>query len=178
MFMNIHFRERELREKMKSEIRKRRIEETRKEEEMKSYNEMVEFEKRQEFYENLPLMKEAADRREKMRLAKVEERKQHEIELEEERYPETDNPRIQEIIEKRSKRFFSRIGKSKSKKITLHAKDDVRSAAGHIQPERSLPFHLRKKFDETIDKLIAEGVLEEHEGPAEYISNPVLVPMI
>ena len=30
-------------------------------------------------------MKEAADRREKMRLAKVEERKQYEIELEEER---------------------------------------------------------------------------------------------
>ena len=70
---------------MKSEIRKWRIEETRKEEEMKSYNEMVEFEKRQEFYENLPLMKEAADRREKIRLAKVEERKQREIELEEER---------------------------------------------------------------------------------------------
>ena len=86
IFMNLKiFRERELREKMKSEIRKWRIEETRKEEEMKSYNEMVEFEKRQEFYENLPLMKEAADRREKMRLAKVEERKQHEIELEEER---------------------------------------------------------------------------------------------
>ena len=83
--ITLRFRERELREKMKSEIRKWRIEETRKEEEMKSYNEMVEFEKRQEFYENLPLMKEAADRREKMRLAKVEERKQHEIELEEER---------------------------------------------------------------------------------------------
>ena len=99
-----------------------------------------------------------------------------EIELEEEKYPETDNPRIQEIIQKRTKRFFSRIGKSKSKKITLHAKDDQSSASGHIQPERSLPFHLRKKFDETIDKLIAEGVFEEHEGPAEYISNPVLVP--
>ena len=78
-------RERKIREKMKSEIRKWRIEETRKEEELKSYNEMIEFEKRQEFYENLPLMKEAADRREKIRLAKVEERKQQEIELEEER---------------------------------------------------------------------------------------------
>ena len=94
----------------------------------------------------------------------------------EENYPETDNPRIQEILLKRSKRFFNRIGKCKSKKIILHAKDDPRCAAGHIQPERSLPFHLRKKFDATVDKLIQEGVFEEHEGPAEYISNPVLVP--
>ena len=93
-----------------------------------------------------------------------------------EKYPTTDNPRVKAILEKRSKSFYSRIGKCKNMKISLHEKEETKSRSGNIQPERSIPFHLREKFDASVDKLIKEGVFEEHEGPTEWISNPVIVP--
>ena len=44
------------------------------------------------------------------------------------------------------------------------------------QPARQVPFHLRAKFDREIKNLEAEGIIEEHEGPAPWISNVVLAP--
>ena len=46
----------------------------------KFYAEMVEFERRQQFQESLPILREAADRRETIRLKKVEERNKREAE--------------------------------------------------------------------------------------------------
>ena len=51
----------------KHRIQKWREDERRDAEEKKSYLELVEFQKRQEFAEKLPLLKEAAARREKIR---------------------------------------------------------------------------------------------------------------
>ena len=36
-------------------------------------------------------------------------------------------------------------------------------------------YHLRKKFDETIDDMIKQGICEEYTGPVEWLSNPVLI---
>ena len=55
---------------------------------------------------------------------------------------------------------------------TLHTKDNVKPC---IQPIRPIPFHLRKKFNSTVDQMI-EGVFEEYNGQNEWISNPVIVP--
>ena len=44
-----------------------------------------------------------------------------------------------------------------------------------IQPIRPIPFHLRKKFDAEVDKMIQEEVFEEHKGPTEWLCNPVII---
>ena len=50
------------------------------------------------------------------------------------------------------------------------------SAKPCIQPIRPIPFLLCKKFDAEVDKMIKAGVFEEHKGPTEWLSNPVIVP--
>ena len=49
------------------------------------------------------------------------------------------------------------------------------SAKPCIQPIRPIRFHLRKKFDAKVDKMIKEGVFEEHKGPTEWLSNPAII---
>ena len=86
--------------------------------------------------------------------------------------PETDDPTINTIVRKYSKLFFG-IGKCKNRKITLHTKTDAKPC---IQPIRPIPFHLRKKIDDTVNDIIKQGVCEESVGPTEWLSNPVIVP--
>ena len=70
------------------------------------------------------------------------------------------------------KNFLS-IGRCKDKRITPHLKDFAKSC---IQPVRQIPFHLRKKINAVIDKIIKEEVIEKYNGPTEWLSNPVIVP--
>ena len=86
------------------------------------------------------------------------------------KFPNLNDENIKTILNKHNK-FFSGTGKCKDKKIKLHLKD---SAKPCIQPIRPIPFHLRKKFDAEVDKMIKEGVFEEHKGPTEWLSNPVI----
>ena len=79
---------------------------------------------------------------------------------------------IRELLKEHSE-IFNGIGKYKDKVITLHTKDNVKPC---IQPIRPIPFHLRKKFNSTVDQMIEEGVFEEYNGPNEWSSNPVIVP--
>ena len=39
-----------------------------------------------------------------------------------------------------------------------------------------MPFHLRKKLEKELNKMEGEGLIEEHTGPAPWISNTVLAP--
>ena len=48
----------------------------------------------------------------------------------------------------------------KDKVITLHTKENAKPC---IQPIRPIPFHLRKKFNSTVDQMI-EGIFEEYNG--------------
>ena len=85
--------------------------------------------------------------------------------------PVSDNPVINSFITKFHQRFKD-IGKC-DKVITLHKNDHPKP---FIQPQRPIPFHLRKKFDNACDEMIKQGIFEECEGPNEWISNPVIVP--
>ena len=85
--------------------------------------------------------------------------------------PETNDPIIKELLKEHSE-IFNGIGKCKDKVITLHTKENAKPC---IQPTRPIPFHLRKKFNFTVDQMI-EGVFEEYNGSNEWISTPVIVP--
>ena len=39
-----------------------------------------------------------------------------------------------------------------------------------------MPFHLRKKLEKELNKMEGEGLIEEHTGPALWISNTILAP--
>ena len=68
---------------------------------------------------------------------------------------------------------FKGIGKHKFRKITLIIDKNVKPI---IQPQRRIPFAKREKLDEVLSELEREGVIQEVEGPTEWISNLVLTP--
>ena len=45
-----------------------------------------------------------------------------------------------------------------------------------IAPKREVPIHLRDKFDNLLKELQEQDIIEDVEGPVEWISNPVLAP--
>ena len=65
------------------------------------------------------------------------------------------------------------IGKLKDYQVTLNVKDNVTPTAC---PTRPAPFHLRSQLRKELDKMEAEGIIEEHHGPAPWVSNIVLSP--
>ena len=69
--------------------------------------------------------------------------------------------------------FEDRIGRMKDYSVKLYIDENVRPVAERRRP---VPFHLRKKRDAALAKMEAEGIIEEHHGPAPWISNIVLAP--
>ena len=45
-----------------------------------------------------------------------------------------------------------------------------------IQPQRKIPFAKREKLDNILDELENAGVIEQVDGPTDWISNLVLTP--
>lgn len=70
-------------------------------------------------------------------------------------------------------KVFTGVGTLKDYKVKFFIDHDVKPVA---QPARPIPFHLRKKFEREIDKMEKDGIIEEHIGPAPWISNVVLSP--
>ena len=68
---------------------------------------------------------------------------------------------------------FKGIGKHKYRKIKLNIDKDVKPI---IQPQRRIPFAKREKLEEVLKELEQEGIIQEVEGPTEWISNLVLTP--
>lgn len=68
---------------------------------------------------------------------------------------------------------FSGLGTLKNHEVKFHIDPDFKPVA---QPARPVPFHLRKKFEQEITKMEENGIIEEHHGPAPWISNVVLAP--
>ena len=64
----------------------------------------------------------------------------------------TINPRID---------IFKGIGKYKNKEITLNLKANAKPV---IQPIRPIPYHLKEKFDATVDEMVKQGIYDEHSG--------------
>ena len=60
--------------------------------------------------------------------------------------------------------FAGKVGKLKNYVVKLYVDDKVE------------PFHLRQTRNAALDKMEAEGLIEEHHGPAPWISNTALAP--
>ena len=68
---------------------------------------------------------------------------------------------------------FKGLGKMKTEPVTLYTKENKKPV---IQPPRPIPYHLQKQFTDEILQMEKNDVIEDHEGPVTWISNPVLVP--
>ena len=64
--------------------------------------------------------------------------------------------------------LFSGVGKMKNYKVKFHIDPSIPPVA---HPKRSAPYHLQEKLDKEIARMEREGVVEDHEGPAPWISN-------
>ena len=69
--------------------------------------------------------------------------------------------------------LFSGVGKMKDVKVKFHIDPSVPPVAS---PKRSPPYHLEGPLDKEIEKMEKAGVVEDHHGPAPWISNLVLAP--
>ena len=70
-------------------------------------------------------------------------------------------------------RAFEGIGTLKDHTVHFHIDSQVPPVA---QPPRPVPFHLREQFDKEIQSMEEAGIIEEHHGPAPWVSNVVLSP--
>ena len=68
---------------------------------------------------------------------------------------------------------FKGVGKLHDYQVKLHADNDIPPVA--LRP-RQVPFHLRARLDKEIQAMEETGVIEDHEGPAPWVSNIVLAP--
>ena len=77
------------------------------------------------------------------------------------------------MLLKRYQHVFSGIGRHKEKQITLHIDPTIKPV---ISPRREIPIHLREKSDDLLEELQNQDIIEDVDGPVEWISNPVLAP--
>ena len=68
--------------------------------------------------------------------------------------------------------LFSEVGALKDFKVKLHFDPEVQPVA---QTHRTIPFHIRKKVDEKLEKLEKEDIIERVEGPTPWVS-PIVTP--
>ena len=68
---------------------------------------------------------------------------------------------------------LSGIGKMKDYKVKFHIDEDIIPVAC---PPRPIPYHLRTKCEQELEKMEQQGIIEEHHGPAPWVSNIVLSP--
>ena len=94
---------------------------------------------------------------------------------------EPDTPRVRKIQVSKSvdnvlKQFpqcFRGVGKMKDYQVRFNIDETAPPTAC---PPRPVPFHLKSQLRKELDKMLEDGVLEEHHGPAPWVSNIVLSP--
>ena len=69
--------------------------------------------------------------------------------------------------------IFKGTGTLRDYQVKFYIDEDVPPV---YQPARPIPFHLRTKMDRELEKMEKEDVIEEHNGPAPWVSNVVLTP--
>ena len=90
------------------------------------------------------------------------------------RKPHAKDKNLQRILDNHA-RVFSGLGKLNSKQIELAIDETVTPIA---QPQRKIPFHLRKKVENEIEKLEQDDIIEKipENTPTEWVSPVVVVP--
>ena len=69
--------------------------------------------------------------------------------------------------------LFQGIGKLKDREIKLHIDESVQPVA---QPHRRIPFHLREKVENELDRLEQLDIIEKVDGPTDWVSPVVIAP--
>ena len=83
------------------------------------------------------------------------------------------DPHIQEILNKYST-VFDGQGKLNNQQIGLHIRDDAKPV---IQPQRRIPYHMRKEVSQELQKLLEQDIIEEVVNqPTPWISPIVCTP--
>ena len=87
--------------------------------------------------------------------------------------PVVKDARIQDIIN-RHKTVFEGEGKLNNQKVKLHIRDDVQPV---VQPQRRIPYHMRKKVSTELTKLVNLDIIEPvQDQPTPWISPIVCTP--
>ena len=88
--------------------------------------------------------------------------------------PHAKDKNLQRILDNHA-RVFSGLDKLSSKQIQLAIDETVTPIA---QPQRKIPFHLRKKVENEIEKLEQDDIIEKipENTPTEWVSPVVVVP--
>ena len=84
----------------------------------------------------------------------------------------TDAPSTSQLISEYQDRFKG-IGKLKDFQVKLHIDGSVQPS---VQPHRRIPFHMRKKVEQELDKLEKQGIIERVSGPTPWVSPIVAAP--
>lgn len=69
--------------------------------------------------------------------------------------------------------IFQGVGTLQNHEVHFYVDPSISPKA---QASRPIPFHLRDRFQKEIDTMEQQGIIEEHMGPAPWVSNPVLTP--
>lgn len=69
--------------------------------------------------------------------------------------------------------LFKGVGTLKDHEVHFHVDESIPPVA---QAARSVPYHLQSKFSNAIRQMEEDGIIEEHHGPAPWVSNVVLTP--
>lgn len=86
----------------------------------------------------------------------------------------TMDPELDKIVGKHAN-LFKGLGKLKNYELRVEVNPNVRPIA---QPIRRLPFHIRHKVEQEIERLIALDILERVDGPTPWLSGIVVVPKL
>lgn len=76
------------------------------------------------------------------------------------------------IVDERYKACFEGLGFLRGHVVHLYLKE---KAKPFISPPRPHPYYLQPLIDDAISKMLQDGVIERHSGPAEWISNLAIV---
>ena len=80
---------------------------------------------------------------------------------------------VKQVYMKQFPSLFLGVGKMKDVKVKFHIDPSVPPVA---QPKTPVPYHLQSRLDKEIERMEKDDIVEDHEGPAPYISNLVLAP--
>ena len=87
--------------------------------------------------------------------------------------PQSDDSRITELVTKYQNVFIGE-GKLKDQQVRLHVREDIKPV---LQPQRRIPYHLRKAVTNELEKLMEQGIIEKViDQPTPWVSPIVCVP--
>ena len=82
-------------------------------------------------------------------------------------------PEKKKLMEEFPNVFKNKVGTLQGYKVKFHIDESIPPV---YQGARPIPFHLREKLNKELEKMEREEIIEQHEGPAPWVSNLVLAP--